>query len=161
MRKDQHDGTSRTGAFTPGQRRRDDASDRNASRGDGNDVHSRRTERTERGSLPYDLGDYVGTTTKGYRRSDGRILEDAQVALAHLAGVDSTDVDVSVSEGTVILTGSVPSRHDLRAIVDCAEHVSGAIDVRSQLRVEREPDLSNGGGRRHTKPSGYNPRDVA
>jgi hypothetical protein len=72
---------------------------------------------------------------KGYRRSDERVREDVCDRLHHLGDIDSSDVEVKVQNGEVILTGSVPDRWMKYQIETISEHISGVNDVTNQIRV--------------------------
>jgi len=82
-------------------------------------------------------GLYAGRGPRGYRRSDERIREDINDHLTEDWYVDASDVEVTVNNGLVTLTGRVDSRDDKRRAEDIAESVSGVMDVSNQLRVER------------------------
>src|SRR6266508_3029922 len=82
-------------------------------------------------------GLYAGRGPRGYRRSDERIREDINDHLTDDWYVDASDVEVTVNNGLVTLTGRVDSRDDKRRAEDIAESVSGVMDVSNQLRVER------------------------
>ena len=82
-------------------------------------------------------GLYAGRGPRGYRRSDERILEDINDRLTDDWYVDASDVEVTVNNGIVTLTGHVDSRDAKRRAEDVAECVSGVKDVSNQLRVER------------------------
>lgn len=79
---------------------------------------------------------YAGRGPKGYKRSDERIREDVSEALTRSHDVDATNIDVSVTDGLVTLTGSVDDRHAKRMAEDVAQDVSGVRDVQNQLHVE-------------------------
>lgn len=74
---------------------------------------------------------------KGYQRADDRIREDVCDAIAD-AGLDASEVEVSVANGVVKLSGTVQQRRDKRAIEDVAEGVRGVQDVANEIRVARE-----------------------
>ena len=82
-------------------------------------------------------GLYAGRGPRGYRRSDERIREDINDRLTDDWYVDASDVEVTVNNGMVTLTGLVDSRAAKRRAEDVAECVSGVTDVSNQLRVER------------------------
>jgi osmotically-inducible protein OsmY len=82
-------------------------------------------------------GLYAGRGPRGYRRSDERIREDINDRLTEDWYVDASDVEVTVNNGMVTLTGRVDSRDDKRRAEDISESVSGVMDVSNQLRVER------------------------
>jgi osmotically-inducible protein OsmY len=82
-------------------------------------------------------GLYAGRGPRGYRRSDERIREDINDRLTDDWYVDASDIEVTINNGMVTLTGRVDSRDDKRRAEDIAESVSGVMDVSNQLRVER------------------------
>jgi osmotically-inducible protein OsmY len=82
-------------------------------------------------------GMYAGRGPRGYRRSDERIREDINDHLTDDWYVDASDVEVTVNNGMVTLTGRVDNRDEKRRAEDIAECVSGVSDVSNQLRVER------------------------
>jgi osmotically-inducible protein OsmY len=82
-------------------------------------------------------GRYSGRGPRGYRRSDERIREDINDRLTDDWYVDASDVEVTVNNGMVTLTGLVDSRDAKRRVEDISESVSGVTDVSNQLRVER------------------------
>jgi osmotically-inducible protein OsmY len=49
--------------------------------------------------------------------------------------VDATDIEVSVNDSRVTLTGRVGSREEKRRAEGIAESVSGVTDVSNQLRI--------------------------
>jgi hypothetical protein len=88
---------------------------------------------------PYYRGSFKlgaeGLGPRGYQRSDERIYEDINDRLTDDGYVDATDIEVTVNNGTVTLTGRVDSRGEKRRAEDIAELVSGVTDVSNQLRV--------------------------
>jgi osmotically-inducible protein OsmY len=82
-------------------------------------------------------GMYAGRGPRGYRRSDERIREDINDHLTDDWYVDASDVEVTVNNGMVTITGRVDNRDEKRRAEDIAECVSGVKDVSNQLRVER------------------------
>jgi osmotically-inducible protein OsmY len=80
---------------------------------------------------------YVGRGPRGYRRLDERIKEDVNDRLTDDPYLDATDIDVSVDDGVVTLSGTVSGRSDKRRAEDLAESVSGVKDVNNRLRVGR------------------------
>jgi osmotically-inducible protein OsmY len=78
-----------------------------------------------------------GRGPKGYRRSDERIKEDVNDRLSDDYYIDASDVEVSVQNQEVTLTGTVTSREDKRRAEDIAESVSGVTNVENRLRVKQ------------------------
>jgi osmotically-inducible protein OsmY len=68
-------------------------------------------------------------------RTDSEIKRDVEEELKYDAGVDSTDIGVSVKNGAVSLTGFVPSySQKLQAEMD-AKRISGVMAVANDLEV--------------------------
>jgi hypothetical protein len=88
-------------------------------------------------------GQYAGKGPKGWRRSDDRVKEDVCEYLERSAMIDASDVDITVAEGVVTLTGTVPDRQMKRMCEDEIEHLPGVKDVNNQLRVNRESSSSD------------------
>lgn len=78
---------------------------------------------------------FFGMGPKDYKRSDARIQEDVNEALYVHPGVDARDIEVSVSDGVVTLTGTVTERRVKRLAEDAAHDCRGVIDVRNEVRV--------------------------
>lgn len=78
---------------------------------------------------------YRGRGPKNYKRSDDRIREDLNDRLTDYTYLDASDIDVEVSEGDVVLTGTVHNRYAKRMAEDLAEDVSGVKNVENRLRV--------------------------
>ncbi|HYC03672.1 MAG TPA: BON domain-containing protein [Azospirillaceae bacterium] len=79
--------------------------------------------------------DFRGRGPRGYVRSDERIREDVADRLTADPYVDASDIDVTVSQGEVTLSGQVDRREARRRAEDIAEAVSGVRHVRNDLRV--------------------------
>lgn len=75
---------------------------------------------------------------KGYKRSDDRIREDVNDRLSQQDDFDPTEIEVSVANAEVTLTGTVASRHEKFLAEEIADDVSGVTEVHNQLRVRRE-----------------------
>ena len=76
-----------------------------------------------------------GRGPKNYQRSDERIREDLNDRLTDDPHVDASEIEVSVSNREVTLTGTVHSRFEKRHAEDIAESVSGVAHVQNNLRV--------------------------
>ena len=91
-----------------------------------------------KGNAKYDVnGRFYGVGPKGYKRSDERVLEDCNESLARHHEIDASDVEVSVKDGVVTLSGSVDTRRTKRMTEDAIDHVMGVVDVQNQLRILR------------------------
>jgi osmotically-inducible protein OsmY len=83
-------------------------------------------------------GIHRGRGPRNYKRADERIREDVCDCLTEDAYIDASSIDVAVTEGEVVLTGTVFQRDDKRRAEDLAECISGVKDVRNNLRVVSE-----------------------
>ena len=99
-------------------------------------------------------GSHIGKGPKGYRRSDDRILEDVNETLAQHSEIDASEIEVKVSSGEVTLTGTVNDRQSKRLAEDVVERCSGVLDVRNEIRVQREADNQNQGQQAKGKSNG-------
>jgi osmotically-inducible protein OsmY len=72
---------------------------------------------------------------KGYKRSDDRIREDVNDRLSLQEQFDPSELEVSVSNGEVTLTGYVELRHEKFLAEEIADDVNGVTEVHNQLRV--------------------------
>jgi hypothetical protein len=90
-----------------------------------------------RGDNPADFR-YGSRGPKGYKRSDERIREDVCDRIARTPNLDASDVEVSVTGGEVLLSGTVPQRSMKWELEQIAEGVPGVFDVNVSLRVKRE-----------------------
>jgi len=79
-----------------------------------------------------------GRGPRGYKRSDERIREDLNDRFTDDPYLDASDIDVSVSNREVTLSGTVDSRIAKRRAEDIAEWVSGVTNVQNNLRVSQE-----------------------
>lgn len=82
------------------------------------------------------IAGHRGKGPKGYVRSDDRIREDVSDRLRDDEHIDAGDIDVSVSECEVVLSGTVESRFAKRHAEDLAESVSGVRNVENRIRVK-------------------------
>ena len=97
-----------------------------------------------------------GKGPKSYKRSDDRILEDIHDRLTYDNFLDASNVEVTVANGEVILTGTVSERADKRRAEDIAESVSGVLHLENRIRVSRldatsETRESTNGAQKHYK----------
>lgn len=84
-----------------------------------------------------------GKAPKGYTRSDARIREDVCERLMY-SPYDASDVEVTVTNGEVTLSGVVHTRADKWGIEDVAEAVLGVHDVHNQIRLIRGQPQASG-----------------
>jgi len=87
-------------------------------------------------------GRYSGRGPRGYQRHDDRIREDVCERLTFHPDIDAVEIEVTVKDGEVTLTGAVDDRHTKRMAEDVAENVSGVKDVKNQVQVRQQPQLT-------------------
>jgi len=83
-------------------------------------------------------GQHRGKGPKGYKRSDERIKEDINDRLSDDPRIDASEIEVTVTNGEVTLSGTVENRQDRRHAEDLAEAVSGVSYVQNNLRVGQQ-----------------------
>src|SRR5690606_37571196 len=81
-------------------------------------------------------GEHRGRGPRGYKRSDDRIREEVCDCLTDDDRLDATNIEVSVKDGEVTLTGYVTERQDKRWAESLAERVAGVKEVQNSLRVQ-------------------------
>ena len=85
-----------------------------------------------------DFQSHVGKGPKNWQRSDERIREEVNEALARHPEIDASDIEVKVQAGEITLTGTVTERRAKRQAEDIAERVFGANEVQNQIRVKAD-----------------------
>jgi osmotically-inducible protein OsmY len=80
-------------------------------------------------------GQHRGKGPKGYSRSDERIKEDVNDRLSDDVFVDASEIEVTVNQGEVTLTGTVNEKSEKRRAEDIAERVSGVRNVENRIKV--------------------------
>ena len=76
-----------------------------------------------------------GLGPKGYKRSDERISEDVHHHLTDDLWLDASDVDVTVANGEVTLSGTVSNRDAKHHAEHLVEDLPGVIHVQNNLRT--------------------------
>lgn len=95
---------------------------------------------------------YSGKGPKNYGQRDERIKVDVCEALSESHDVDASDIDVTVSNGEVNLTGSVDSRSAKRTAERLAEQVSGVVDVHNRIEVKERSASDTSGTQERIQP---------
>ena len=93
-----------------------------------------------------------GKGPKNYRRSDDRIRDDVNDRLTDYPYLDASDIDVEVSNGEVVLTGTVESRYAKRMTEDIVDNISGVTHVENRLRVKQNTPTSSSSGTSAVSP---------
>ena len=83
-------------------------------------------------------GQHRGKGPRGYRRSDERIREEVCDCLTDDPRIDASNLEVTVKDCEVTLSGSVNSREEKRRAEDLIERLSGVKDVTNNLRVTQQ-----------------------
>src|SRR5688572_29762064 len=78
-----------------------------------------------------------GKRPRSYTRRDERILEDVGERMYDDPFLDASDVEVTVHQGEVILSGTVPDLESKRRAEDVAEAVSGVRTLENRLRIKK------------------------
>ena len=81
-------------------------------------------------------GSHFGKGPRGYKRSDDSIYEDVCYDLTVSPDVDASDIQVTVKDGIVFLTGQIQDRKEKKMVEYEIENVSGVIDVQNQLTIK-------------------------
>lgn len=76
-----------------------------------------------------------GKGPKGYRPSDERLRENVCERLTHDPFVDATDIEVSVANGVLTLTGRVATRRMQYAVADLLAEIPGVGTVHNSVQV--------------------------
>ena len=80
-------------------------------------------------------GRFRGHGPRNYKRADSRIQEDLCERLTDDPDVDASDIEVSVSDGTVTLEGTVEQRWMKHRAEDLADSCGGVRHVENRIRV--------------------------
>lgn len=83
------------------------------------------------------MGKFGGRGPKNYRRSNERITEEINDRLTDHADINAEEVEVSVQDGEVTLSGTIDDRFAKRLAEDVAWQVGGVTEVNNHLRVKR------------------------
>ncbi|RYZ46873.1 MAG: BON domain-containing protein [Sphingobacteriales bacterium] len=106
-----------------------------------------------------------GRGPKGYKRSDDRIREDINDRLYEDPWIDASDIEVTVTNCEVTLSGTVNERMAKRRAEDIADSVSGVSQVENRLRVAQShtsdaafkyPTATTSGGATNTESKAEN-----
>ena len=88
-------------------------------------------------------GMHRGKGPRGFTRSDERIKELVCEALTYDDHVDATNIEVTVADGEVTLSGTVTDRRSKRRAEDVIEDLPGVKDVHNRVRVQRGDPREN------------------
>lgn len=82
-------------------------------------------------------GPHAGRGPRGYRRDDTRVHQEICELLTVDPDIDASELEVSVENGEVLLSGIVESRRLKHLAEDIAYRVSGVLDVTNRLKLGR------------------------
>lgn len=82
------------------------------------------------------LGTHIGKGPKNYERSDERIQDEVSEALTLHPEIDASEIEVTVKDAIVTLSGTVESRQVKRLTEECIDSVLGVRDVHNELRID-------------------------
>ena len=91
---------------------------------------ARSTQKNSGQAEPHDV-----QKPRGASRSDDQILEEIQKLLNWHEQIDAKNVQVSVRDGIVNLSGTVDGPNEYRAAEGLVKNVFGVVDVQNQLRI--------------------------
>ncbi len=80
-------------------------------------------------------GVYEGTEPPTSKRTDQRIFDEICALLGEEPLIDATDINVEIEEGTVRLSGTVPTSEMRARAEDTIEGVLGVLDIENRLGV--------------------------
>lgn len=102
--------------------------------GTGTSMRMNRYENSDRG--------FYGKGPKGWKRSDDRIKDEVCEALNDSYHVDASEIEVSVKDGHVSLSGSIDSRETKREVERLVDGVRGVEDIQNNLKLNRKENVS-------------------
>lgn len=85
-----------------------------------------------------ETSDFYGRGPKNYKRRDEDIYEDVCEALWLAPVIDASQMEVSVADGVVTLTGEVITRSARRVTENIVDTITGVRDVINDLRIKKE-----------------------
>lgn len=80
-------------------------------------------------------GPYVGRGPRGYTRSEERTREDVCERLTEDGQIDASNIEVTIENGEITLSGTVASLRAKRLAEDIAYSVKWVKEVHNRLRV--------------------------
>jgi len=99
-------------------------------------------------------GPFAGRGPRGYKRSDDRIREELNDRLTAHGLIDATDIECSVHNGEVTLSGFVDSQDSKLAADIVAEGIQGVLhDVHNHLRIRSAENAERVGAPNAVRPT--------
>ena len=97
---------------------------------------------------------HAGRGPKGYTRSDDRIREDVNDRLTDDWQLDASNIDATVNNGEVTLSGTVDDIEDKHRAERIIENLSGVKHVQNNLRVDNSSHNNSTAGQSASVPVG-------
>lgn len=94
----------------------------------------------EREAYPWLNYERVERGPKGWARTDESIYDDVCSALTDDSNLDASDIEVTVKEREITLSGTVRDREQKRIAELVAEQVRGVHDVHNRLSIRKSDD---------------------
>lgn len=85
---------------------------------------------------------FYGKGPKGWKRSDDRIKDEICESLYDSRTIDASEIDVTVKDGHVTLSGTVDSREAKREVESLIDNVRGVEDVSNNIKLSRNQNVS-------------------
>ena len=106
-------------------------------------------------------GQFAGRGPRNYKRSDDRIEEDINERLTRHGMLDATDIEVTVQNGEVTLSGSVDSRQAKRYAEDVSDGVFGVREIHNQIKIKQRGESSERSESKHDGETGGNQKKAS
>lgn len=97
---------------------------------------------------------FFGKGPKGWKRSDDKIKEEVCESLYDSRMIDASEIEVTVKDGHVTLSGTVDSRDAKREAESLIDSVRGVEDVTNNIKLSRSQNVSDLSNRRTGTDSG-------
>lgn len=86
-----------------------------------------------------DVKSHIGKGPIGFERSDETIYDEVCQVLSDHPAIDASEVEVTVQEGLVTLTGTIESKHQKLEAEWTIDQIPGVVDIINLLRTVGEP----------------------
>ncbi|CAN5252305.1 hypothetical protein BH09BAC3_BH09BAC3_19540 [soil metagenome] len=89
------------------------------------------------------LTSHKGKGPKGYQRTDERLKEHISDLMSDSHELDASEIEVTVENGEVILSGSIGSKEEKRMAEDLIDELTGVKHVENRLRIGKSSSRSS------------------
>lgn len=83
-----------------------------------------------------------GKGPKNYKRSDARICEDICEKLSESPYINAENIEVTVENGTVFLSGAVDSKRAKLFVQDIADGTNGVYEIINRIEINQNLDTT-------------------